>query len=299
MAFALALAAVATVPRWEMTAPPTEGRQILFALDRSASMNADDVGESGQTAERTTRLAAARKAALTLLFSENPTGSLATADDAVGLMTFAGQARIEAIPQRDRTTAAGLLRQVQPARTLREDGTAIGDAIVLATNTLTTSPPATASPTRGDAEPSRQTLRPGLLILLTDGQQNAGRFDLEQAEQQAVESGLPIFIIAFRPNPSAAESAVWAKSDERLRQLADASGGRLFTAVDRDTIAAVFETIATLAPQPLPNEPPQHTDWAVHRWTAAGRRWPPLVPSAAVLLAVALLLRAGGAEVRP
>ncbi len=168
----LAAAVVAIARPVERTSEraQSEGR-ILVLFDVSLSMEATDVEPN--------RLEAAKVAARDFIAEVDD-------DVEVGLVSFAGNVRVEVDPTLDR---ARVTRRVE--RLDLDISTAIGDALSLSTDLLTDLAEDAAEET-GRTEP----LAPGVIVLLTDGATTVGRETADGAAE-AAEAGIPVFTIAF------------------------------------------------------------------------------------------------------
>jgi Ca-activated chloride channel family protein len=127
---------------------------------------------------------------------------------------------------------------------LIEDGTAIGDAVVLALQRL--------------AQPERFSggkRRGAFVILLTDGVNNAGLFTMKEARAMAEKHGVPVFGISagrhgLVPFPHTDESGkkyyVQQRSEideDALHLMALATGGKFFRGHDLTTLTRAFNAI--------------------------------------------------------
>ncbi len=102
-------------------------------------------------------------------------------------------------------------------------GTALFDAIYLACNERM----------QGDAtQPARR-----VLVILSDGGDNASHVNHDKAIVAAQEAGTVIFAV------STSEDARGDRDSARLEQLADKTGGRAFVRLSRKDIPKVFSTI--------------------------------------------------------
>jgi Ca-activated chloride channel family protein len=145
-----------------------------------------------------------------------------------------------------------LLRQLERVRPgMIEDGTALGDGVMVALERLGT----------GGAEGNSGGRRLGAcVVLLTDGVENAGLFSPKEARERAVERGVPVFAIAAGRNgkvrvPFRDGEGKWrvreelAEVDEdTLHLMALATGGKFFRGPDARTVAGAFGAIADLRP---------------------------------------------------
>jgi Ca-activated chloride channel family protein len=180
---------------------PRDRATIMLVMDASRSMLNQDV--------QPTRLVAARQAADAFL------GQVPDRFQ-VGLITFAGAPRVEALPTTDRQAVRDAL-----ARTQVRTGTAVGDAILRA---LQASRPRDAV---NDQRP------PTSVLLLTDGDSRSGVAPLAAAEEARREQ-VPIFTVAVASQPPA-----------ELAQVAEVTGGQSFTAPTSDQLTAVYRDLGT------------------------------------------------------
>lgn len=209
-----------------------KGYDIMLAIDLSGSMLAEDY-ESGGT--RINRLQAI-KPIIEAFMARRPS-------DRIGVVAFGGRAYTLSPLTSDHDW---LRRQIGRLKVgLIEDGTAVGDALALATARLGQS----------DREHDGQRLG-GFVILLTDGANNAGSVAPLQAAELARAKGIPIYTIGAGregavPMPvfDAAGRKVGYRrvlsdlDDRALRDIADTTGGRYFRAMDSTTIDAAFAAI--------------------------------------------------------
>jgi Ca-activated chloride channel family protein len=262
----LCLLAAAARPQW--IGPPQaqqrSGRALMMAVDLSGSMQTDDMELAGQ---RVSRFGAVE--AIAGDFISRRSG------DELGLILFGSQAFLVT----PLTYDLGAVRaQLQGAAVgLAGTETAIGDAIAVAVKRLATLP-----------EPAR------VLVLLTDGVNNAGSIEPRDAARAAKAAGVRIYTIGIGAtrmrvpgffgsqlvNPSADLDA------DMLTAMAKQTGGRFFRATDSDELADAYRAIDALEPMPQhgPALRPRH-EWF---------RWP--LGAAVILL---LLAMASRRNVRP
>lgn len=201
-----------------------EGVEITLALDISGSMASLDF-------EPKNRLEAA-KGVIAEFISERQY-------DKVGLVVFASEAFNQSPLTLDHNMLIRSLDQVELATDLGlEDGTAIGLGLANAANMLANS----------DAESK-------VLILLTDGVNNAGQIDPLSAAEAAKALGIKVYTIgAARPGQVPVpvngggrivdqESAI---DEETLQQVADITGGMYFRAEDTSGLRAIYDEINTM-----------------------------------------------------
>jgi Ca-activated chloride channel family protein len=239
-----------------------EGVDIVLALDISGSMLAEDFTLEGQ---RASRLAAA-KAVVRDFIRDRP-------DDRIGFVVFAGRP----YTQCPLTLDHGWLDQnVARAEVgLIEDGTAVGSALATAVNRL-----------RSSSAPSK------FVVLLTDGQSNAGRVSPRTAAEAAGALGIRVYTVGagtrgLAPYPTTdlfgnkVYRPVPVDIDEKtLREVAELTKAQYFRATDTDSLKSIYEEIDRSEKAPF--EAPQFLDWReLYPWLV----WPAL----AILLAEAAL----------
>jgi len=224
----LALLGAAARPVWtgEPAALPTSGRDLLLAVDISGSMEIRDMELGDQLVDRLTAI----KAVVGDFVIRRP-------QDRLGLILFGGEAYLHTPLTFDHQTLKTLLDEAVIG--FAGDGTAIGDAIGLAVKRLRDRPDASR-----------------VLILLTDGANNAGQITPAQGAQLAATNHVRIYTIgigadeliqrtlfgARRVNPS-------ADLDEAgLRMLADTTGGRYFRARNPAELDAIYRELDSLEP---------------------------------------------------
>jgi len=202
----------------------SEGISIVLALDVSSSMLSLDFAPSN-------RLDVAKQTAIDFV--------RARVSDRIGLVTFAGQA----LTQVPITTDYAVL-EVAIADTrvgALEDGTAIGTAIATAANRLRRAP--------GKSK---------VIVLLTDGVNNKGTVDPRTAAQAAAAVGIRIYTIgvgsqgqALVPTGQGSTGLRYQEmaveiDEPLLTDVANATGGRFFRAIDSQSLRQVFDDINRL-----------------------------------------------------
>jgi Ca-activated chloride channel homolog len=225
----LLLIGAAARPEWlgEPIELPAAGRDLMLAVDLSGSMREEDF----QLAERRiNRLQATKVVASDFL--QRRVG------DRVGLILFGERAYLQAPLTFDRGTVRTLLNEAAIGLAGAE-ATAIGDAIGLAVKRLRDRPASGR-----------------VLVLLTDGVNNAGAIAPVKAAELAAAQGLKIYTIGIgaesvqvrdllgmrRVNPS-------RDLDEKtLKAIADATGGRYFRARDTAELEEIYRVIDALEP---------------------------------------------------
>lgn len=190
---------------------------IILVLDISSSMLAEDF--------KPNRLEAVKKTAKT--FIENRKG------DRIGLLVFAGETFIQCPLTIDTDVLTNLLKDVTVAEK-EYDGTAIGMAIANAINRLRNS----------DAKSK-------VMILLSDGSNNAGELDPITAAEMASEFDIKIYTIGagtdqsvtYIPNRGYIRNKV---DEETLRAIAKQTNGYYFRANNVGRLRRIYEEIDQL-----------------------------------------------------
>jgi Ca-activated chloride channel homolog len=233
MAFAalwLLLVVAATRPQWlgDPLPVPTTGRKMLLAVDVSGSMATPDMGGS------TTRLRAVQEVAGRFIDGRH--------GDQVGLILFGTQPYLQAPLTPDLATVHRFLNEAVVGVAGPE--TAIGDAIGLALKRLE------ASASAGDTKAAGAT-RETVLVLLTDGESNAGAMSPLEAARLAKESGLRIYTIGVGAIPESGFFGGLGNNDldeETLKSIAKMTGGEYFRAGDAAMLQTVYRRIDELEP---------------------------------------------------
>lgn len=217
---AIAALALALAKPQRSVAVPVERASIMLVTDHSRSMMAEDVNPS--------RLAAAKRAAHTFL-DQLP------APVRVGVTTFSDVPDATQAPTTDRP----LVRRMIDAQ-IADGGTATGDALQVALETLQREP-------RG-----RDGRRPpSAIVLLSDGTTTIGR-DPVGVARLARAARVPIYTVALGtrdatvPNPGFGPPLIAVPPDPvTLRRIAQASGGRAYSAQDDTQLSTIYKTLGS------------------------------------------------------
>ncbi len=212
-----------------------KGIDIMLALDISGSMQADDLKPS--------RVEAAKEVCRQFVSG--------LVNDRAGLVVFAGTSFSQCPLTNDYEIVRNFISQVD-LRTIRIDGTAVGDAIVTAVNRLEKS-----GPTK-------------VIILATDGANNRGMAPVEAAKIAAYK-GIKIYTIGIGKkggapvkqmgydgkmhqlvNRNTGQAVMYEEPDENtLTQIAELTGGAYFRATDNRALKQIYETIGKLEKQDI------------------------------------------------
>jgi Ca-activated chloride channel family protein len=194
-------------------------------------MAADDV--------RPTRLEAAREAARAFL-EQVPERYR------VAIVSFSSEAQVVLPPTGDREAAALAVAELRLG-----SGTALGDAIV---SSLRSVRPGAALTGQGATPARPEDEIPATVLLLSDGEQTAGRSSPEQAATLARRLGVPVSTVALGVAPTVVEVPLAGGLRERvtvqpdpqtLRTIAQQTGGQFYEAPDADSLQEVYAELGS------------------------------------------------------
>jgi Ca-activated chloride channel family protein len=205
------------------------GIDIAIALDLSGSMASEDFEKGGQ---RVNRLEIA-KDVLQQFISDRP-------NDRIGLVAFAGRAYVASPMTLDHDFLLQNLNRLT-LETIKEDGTAIGAALTTALNRLK------------DLKSKSK-----IVILMTDGQNNAGNVPPLTAADAAQALGSKIYTIGvgIRGQAPMPATDIFGRKvyqmvpvdidEETLQKIADKTGGKYFRADSTETLRHIYKEIDRL-----------------------------------------------------
>src|SRR5262249_21215758 len=210
-----------------------EGVDVMLAVDVSGSMLAEDFQLDGRRASRFEAV----KDVVRQFVSARP-------QDRIGLVLFAARPYTQAPLTLDH---GWLLQNLARARVgMIEDGTAVGSALAAASNRL-----------RASTAPSK------FVVLLTDGQSNAGNITPQTAAEAAAALGIKVYTVGagsrgMAPFPvqdffgNTVYRPMQVDIDEpTLEEIAKTTGGRFFPATDSERLHQVYAEIAPAAKAPF------------------------------------------------
>lgn len=205
------------------------GIDIMLAIDVSKSMLAEDFTIGTQ---RANRLEAAKRVTEEFI-RQRP-------NDRIGIVGFAGRPYLVSPLTLDHDWLLQNLERIQIG--LVEDGTAIGSALASASSRLK------------DKEAKSK-----LVVLLTDGENNAGRVTPMTAAEAAKALGIKVYTVGsgtrgIAPYPVIDQSGrvrgyqqIQGEFDEEtLRNIAAMTGGAYFRATDTKSLEKIFRDIDQL-----------------------------------------------------
>lgn len=209
----LCLLTAAARPQWigENIELPVTGRDLMLAIDLSGSMQQ----EFNSNYRSVSKLHATKVVASG--FIEQRVG------DRIGLILFGDMAFVQSPLSFDRETVKILLNEA--FINLAGKSTAIGDAIGLAVKRLSTT-----------------NNQDKILILLTDGVNNAGELKPEKAAELAAKEGLKIYTIGI------GNRYTRDLNEASLKTVAESTGGRYFRAHDIKELQQIYQLLDKLEP---------------------------------------------------
>ncbi len=194
-----------------------KGIDIMLALDISGSMQLNDF--------KPNRLEASKKVAQTFVANR--------VHDRIGLVVFAGESFLQCPLTGDYDIVSELISRMKIApKSL--DGTAIGLAISNCINRLR------------DTEAKSK-----VVILLTDGENNAGDVDPMTAAAFAKDFDIRIYTIGMAGSGEMLRGGLFPQripplNDRLLRAIADETGGRFYRADSEEKLQEVWDEIDAL-----------------------------------------------------
>ncbi|MHC4991212.1 MAG: vWA domain-containing protein [Planctomycetota bacterium] len=269
----------------------TEGVAIELLVDRSGSMRAMDFRLNDESANRLEVVKS-----VVNRFVQGGGRLPGRPDDLIGLIAFAGYADSRCPLTLDHEHLIDTVVETEFVTDRREDGTAIGDAIGLGVERL-------QSLERRPDIRRADTIKSKLMILLTDGENNAGDLDPLTAAEMAAAFDIRIYTIgagtnaAFAPVPvqvggrTLTQRVPVSIDEDTLRKIADLTGGRYFRATDTDSLEEIYARIDELERTDI--EQSQYRNFhelAVEPLVVSGFTVPPLLAVVFCLLTIEMLL---------
>lgn len=220
----LVLAMARPQKKWEQEKIKADALDIVLALDISPSMLSRDFDPD--------RLSVAKRVAIDFV-EKRPY-------DRLGLVAFSAEAFTQCPLTTDRRVVQAFIRELQTGRL--EDGTAIGMGLATAVNRLKDSPS-----------------RSKVVILLTDGENNAGYISPMQAAEIAQSLGVRVYTVGIGtegvvmspaqrlPDGSYAFAPRHMMFDtDLLREIAKVTDGKFYRAYSEQDLEGIYAEIDRL-----------------------------------------------------
>jgi Ca-activated chloride channel homolog len=211
---------------------PTQGIDIVLALDTSGSMQAMDFEIENKWVNR---LDVVKQVVARFIKGRK--------NDRIGMVVFAENAYTQCPLTLDYEVLARFLDRVQIG--MAGDGTAVGSALATAVKRL-----------RDSQAKSK------VVILLTDGRNNAGAIDPEAAAKLAKSDNIKVYCIGAGTKGTApfvvdspfGERTIYQKVDldeDSLKRIARITGGEYFRATDTEGMEASYKKIDAMEKTPV------------------------------------------------
>ncbi len=224
----------------------TEGIDIAMVLDISGSMLAEDF--------KPNRLDAAKKVIDDFIKGRTT--------DKIGLVIFSGESFTQCPLTIDYSVLRNLLKDIHSG--MIQDGTAIGNAIANGVNRLKDS-----------------KAKSKVMILLTDGVNNAGEIDPVTSAQIAQQFGIRIYTVGvgtmgeapypFQTPFGKRYQMVPVEIDEALlKQISNITGGKYFRATNNRKLVEIYEEIDRLEKTRVEVTSYRHAKELYFNWAFAG-----------------------------
>jgi Ca-activated chloride channel family protein len=218
---------------------PAEEGTVILTLDTSGSMAADDLSPN--------RMEAAKAAARA--FIERQPNSVR-----VGIVSFSDDAFVVQAPTNDQEAAIAAINRLFPQR-----GTAIGRGLQTSINALFETPdsdlppagqfPLQAAPTPTPPPVPKGTFVPGIVVLLTDGENNLGP-DPAEVAQEAADRGVRVFTVGIGSKEGSVlqiqgRSIRTRLDEDLLKEVALTANGTYYNAQNEGELQKIYENLGT------------------------------------------------------
>jgi Ca-activated chloride channel family protein len=230
-------------PQWgqQVTRIYRDGIAIVMVVDVSSSMGALDLQIGDKPANRLDMVKQTFKGFVEGEEDRAEDGTQGREGDMIGMVTFARFSDNLSPLTLDHQALLSAIDEVKIMELPEEDGTAIGDAVVMGAELL-----------------QRAGAQSRVMILLTDGSNNAGNSDPAQAAEVARTFGIKMYTIgtgtlgtAMTPVRQNDGTDVLIPTqvfiDEQvLTMMAETTGGKYFRATDGEALKAIYAEIDEL-----------------------------------------------------
>ncbi len=238
----------------------TRGIDIIIAIDVSASMLAKDL--------RPNRLEALKLVAANFIKGRP--------SDRIGLVEYAGESYTKTPITSDKSIVLSSLNSIK-YNNIIEGGTAIGMGLSTSVNRL---------------KDSKALSK--VIILMTDGVNNAGFIDPKIASELALEFGIKTYTIGVGTNGTALSPVALNSNgtfvydnvpveidEDLLKEIAEVTGGKYFRATNNKKLKEIYDEIDKL----------EKTEVEEFKYTNYEEKYRPLILLAGILLLFELLLK--------
>jgi Ca-activated chloride channel family protein len=163
--------------------------------------------------------------------------------DRLGLVVFAGAAYLQSPLTNDMNALNEILESID-TETIDEQGTAVGDAILLSTYRLKSS-----------------KTKSKVIVLLTDGVSNTGKIDPETSAETSIAYGIKIYTIGIGK-----ENEEYEVNFTSLQDIAERTKGKFYRAENPSELSNVLNEIDSLEKDILADRPKEliQTDYLIY-----------------------------------
>lgn len=210
----------------EIVEMPISGRDLLMAVDLSPSMEIEDMKLNGRAVDR-------------LVVTKKVLGEFIDrrVGDRLGLVLFGDEAYLQAPLTFDRHTVKELLMESQIG--MAGPRTAIGDALGLSVKRL-----------QNESDSSR------VIVLLTDGSNNAGELDPIKAAELAAQTNIRIYAVGLGAEVMQVAGFFGSRTinptadmdEAALEKIAKLTGGAYFRARNTQDLERIYALLDKLEP---------------------------------------------------
>jgi Ca-activated chloride channel family protein len=227
------------IPRSEAT---RDAIALQLVVDRSGSMTDPTVFEG----QRMSRLDAVKRV-VERFISGDGQQYRGREGDLVGLVVFGSYADTLAPLTTSHGALLESLERMQVAVDQRERSTAIGDALVLANARLK----AAEDSIRDELEDPEFAFRSKAIVLLTDGENNAGVYSPADGARLAAEWGVRVYVVAIRGGDAGSllggvRRMRMQMHEREMESIAEHTGGRFWAVDDVGALAEAYAQIDEL-----------------------------------------------------
>jgi Ca-activated chloride channel homolog len=219
-------------PQAVVQVPGLEGTVIL-AMDVSGSMLAEDMSPN--------RLAVAKDAARAFV-SQQPSSVR------IGVVAFSDNAHLVQAPTDDQDAVIAAINRLEPQR-----GTGIGRGLQAAVKALVEHPDIDANTEAMASQPGSSPAerqpggKPGIVVLLSDGQNTVG-IDPREAAEEAFQLSIPVYTVGIGTPEGAVLQirgrAIRVRLDEdAMRGVAELTAGRYYNAQTESDLREIYQNL--------------------------------------------------------
>lgn len=250
----------------------TQGVAIQIVLDRSGSMQESiDPEEDPRAARGTDRTKFETVKRVIRDFVAGDGKELkGRPDDMIGVIAFARYAdTVSPLTRVHQPLVEGVMNLQPAVERTPEDGTAIGDGLALAAARLKRAEEEVARALPKDGSKPDFVIKSKVVVLLTDGQNNAGETTPYEAAEMAKKWGIRVYTIGVGPRQRFAPGMFGDRvpvgtgiDEEMLRSIADSTGGKSWAAEDAASLREAYKTIDELEKSRIDStEHAQREEW--------------------------------------